>query len=270
MCQNQNQNPSMMGFMFKYLIACLLIPNFSAVMQHLAGQEEFSAIPDWVLQLSRSSKTYFVATNSRYRDFAKVVQMESVCFPPSKPSGPDILAWLQTGLQADSQQALMSAQCKLYQHPLTNALTKTAVATLNKSSQSSVRILFTGNVAEGAAGVKVAGKTVTITLKINDIVDLPAVAKIGVVYRAKYGESLNNNLKEYEADNFEDDDDAGEEEEEGIKAVEAQAMGPNDLQAQDGISDGDKKPAGSIYMILYWRIKLLSEFDLFAYNLFKG
>ena len=244
MCQNQNQNPSMMGFMFEYLIACLLIPNFSAVMQHLAGQEEFSAIPDWVLQLSRSSNTHFVATNSHYRDFAKVVQMETVCFPPSKPSGPDILAWLQAGLQADAQQALMSAQCKLYQHPLTNALTKAAVATLNKSGQSSVRILFTGNGAEGAAGVKVAGKTVTITLKINDIVDLPAVAKIGVVYRNKYGESLKYNLEEYEADNFEDDDDADDaEEEEGGEAVEAQAMGPDDLLAQDGISDGDKKPA---------------------------
>ena len=63
------------------------------------------------------------------------------------------------------------------------------------------------------------------------------------MYRAKYGESLNDNLEEYEADNFEDDDDA--EEEEGGEAVEAQAMGPDDLLAQDGISDGDKKPAAS-------------------------
>jgi len=67
--------------------------------------------------------------------------------------------------------------------------------------------------------------------------------RFGVVYRAKYGESLNDNLEEYEADNFEDDDDAEEEEEEGGEGVEAQAMGPDDLLAQDGISDGDKKPA---------------------------
>lgn len=165
-------------------------------MQHLKGKEEFSDIPDWVVGLSRSSQqNHFVVTNSRYQEFSKEFQMKTVCFPPSKPSGPDILAWLQ-----GTQETLVSVQCKKYEGPLKNSLTKATVSTLDRSRKSLVRILFSGQGAQGRSTVDVTGTNsdiVTVMLQIDDIKGLHDVAKIGAVYVAKYGEEFNANLEKF-------------------------------------------------------------------------
>lgn len=47
---NESNAPSL-GFTLEQVIACLLIPHFSAAMTHLRSKNEFSKIPEWATAL---------------------------------------------------------------------------------------------------------------------------------------------------------------------------------------------------------------------------
>lgn len=191
-------NPSTMGFIFEYVLAYLIIPNFGAVIAHLKQKEKYKDMPEWMMELKRTHPLHFKVENSHYSAFSREPQQETVCFPPSKPSGPDFLAWLKAG----SKYYRLLVQCKLYKDPLTDALTTGAARTLKGRG---VKILFTGKGAEGIKPINVTSMSVTLAIQLDDLVDCEAVSELRAVYIAKYGENCNENLDDFTADNDDDD-----------------------------------------------------------------
>mmetsp|Transcript_478 Transcript_478/g.1341 ORF Transcript_478/g.1341 Transcript_478/m.1341 type:complete len:161 (+) Transcript_478:1455-1937(+) len=158
-------------------------------------------MPEWMMQPKRKHPLHFKVENSHYSGFPREPQQETVCFPPSTPSGPNFLAWLKAG----STFYPLLVQCKLYKDTLTNALTKVAAKTLKGRG---VKILFTGKGAEGIKPLKVTKTSVTLVIQLDDLVDCHAVSELCAVHISKYGENGNKNLNDFTEDK--DDDDSTE------------------------------------------------------------